>query len=107
MDNNNFEVADYYLTSPHKKARDFRKNTSYRKMLQLALKSSIKANDIYQKTSVAEGKKERGRTIGTMIKNLARWGFLIKAGSRDKLYRQEYFSLNENLREEIRRLVEG
>jgi len=99
-------VAEYYLTSPHKKASDFRKDTGYKGILKLALQTNLKANDIYQKTNVAEGKKQRGRIIGTMLKNLVKWGFLVKAGERDALYRQEIFSLNEPLRERIRLLTE-
>lgn len=101
-----FEVAEYYLTSPHKKAREFRKDVGYKDILRLALQTSVKANDVYQRTNVAENKKQRGRTIGTMLKNLVKWGFLVKAGQRDKLYRQELFSLNEELRKQIRLFVE-
>jgi hypothetical protein len=99
-------VAEYYLTSPHKKAKDFRKDTDYKSILKLALQGQVQANDVYQKTNVAEGKKERGRVIGTMLKNLVKWGFLVKTGKKDPLYRQEIFSLNESLRKQIRLLVE-
>ena len=99
-------VAEYYLTSPHKKAKDFRKDVGYKSILRLALQGRLQANDIYQKTNVAEGKKERGRIIGTMLKNLVKWGFLVKTGERDALYRQEIFSLNEPLRERVRLLTE-
>lgn len=101
------EIANYYLTSPHQKANDFRNNDNYRKILSLSLKDNIKADDVYQKTSVAEGEKQRGRIIGTMLKNLVHWGFLKKTGEIDPLYRQEYFSLNENLRSEIGKFVDG
>lgn len=101
------KAAKYYLTSPHQKAKDFRDNDDYKQILSLALKGNIKADDVYQNTSVAEGKKQRGRTIGTMLKNLVKWGFLVKTGERDTLYRQEIFSLNESLREKIRLLVEN
>ncbi len=100
-------TVQYYLKSPQKKAKDFRHNNAYKKILTLALQNQVKTDDIYQKTDVAEGRKERGRIIGTMIKNLVQWGFLSKTGNMDKLYRQEIFSLNETFREEIRRLVEG
>lgn len=100
-------VAEYYLSSPHKKAKDFRRDAGYKSILKLALQDQLQANDIYQKTNVAEGKKERGRVIGTMLKNLVKWDFLVKTGERDVLYRQEIFSLNESLREKIRLLVEG
>lgn len=96
------EVARYYLTSPHQKAKDFRNSSSYKQILSLALKDRIKANDIYQNTSVAEGEKQRGRVIGTLLKNLVHWGFLVKTGETDPLYRQEYFSLNDQLRSEVR-----
>ncbi|OQX51244.1 hypothetical protein B5M47_01670 [candidate division CPR3 bacterium 4484_211] len=99
-------VAQYYLTSPHKKAKDFRSNNNYKQILALALKDKIKANDVYQNTSVAEGEKQRGRVIGTMLKNLVKWGFLVKTGEKDSLYRQEIFSLNESLRRRIQMLVE-
>jgi len=99
-------VAEYYLTSPHKKAKDFRRDVGYKSILRLALQGQIQSNDIYQKTSVAEGEKQRGRVIGAMLKNLVRWGFLVKTGKRDSLYRQEVFSLNESLRKQIRLLVE-
>lgn len=101
------KVAKYYLTSPHKKAKKFRGNDHYKQILFLALKGNIEANDIYQGTSVAEGEKQRGRIIGTMLKNLVHWGFLEKTGEIDLLYRQEYFSLNEKLRSEIKQFVEG
>ena len=101
------EVAKYYLTSPHQKAKDFRDNDNYKQILSLALKANIKANDVYQNTSVAEGEKQRGRIIGTMLKNLVHWGFLEKTGDIDPLYRQENFFLNEKLRSEIRQLIEG
>lgn len=100
------EVAKYYLTSPHQKAKDFRDSNDYKQILSLILKGKIKANDVYQNTSVAEGKKQRGRIIGTMLKNLVQWGFLVKTGEIDPLYRQEYFSLNEKLRSEIRQFIE-
>jgi len=103
----NFEIANYYLTSPHKKAKDFRSSGDYKSILKLALQGDIKANNIYQHTSVAEGKEQRGRIIGTMLKNLVHWGFLIKTGKHDPLYRQDIFSLNEPLREQARLLVEG
>lgn len=106
MNKNNNATAEYYLTSPHKKARDFRKNADYKNILKLALQGRLQANDIYQKTNVAEGKKHRGRVIGTMLKNLVKWGFLFKTGKRNVLYRQEIFSLNESLCERIRILVE-
>lgn len=99
-------VAEYYLSSPHKKAKDFRKDPDYKGILKLALRGQLQANDVYQKTNVAEGKRQRGRIIGTMLKNLVKWGFLTKTGERDSLYRQEIFSLNEQLRERIRLLVE-
>jgi len=99
------EVAKYYLTSPHQKAKDFRNSKDYRQILSLALKNNIKANDVYQNTTVAKGKKQRGRIIGTMLKNLVRWGFLEKTGKTDPLYRQEYFSLNEKLRSEVKKFV--
>jgi len=99
-------VAEYYLISPHKKAKDFRNNNDYKQILSLALKDNIKANDVYQNTSVAEGEKQRGRVIGTMLKNLVHWGFLIKTGEIDSLYRQEIFSLNNSLRKQIQVLVE-
>lgn len=99
-------VAEYYLTGPHKKAKDFRKDADYKAILKLALQGQLQANDVYQKTNVAEGKKERGRVIGTMLKNLVKWGFLVKTGERDSLYRQEIFSLNESLRKQTRLLVE-
>lgn len=101
------EVANYYLTSPHQKAKDFRGNANYKQILLLALQGKIKSNDVYQNTSVAEGEKQRGRIIGTMLKNLVHWEFLEKDGKIDPLYRQEYFSLNERLRSEIRQLVGG
>lgn len=104
---NTLDFANYYLTSPHKKARDFRKDQEYQAILRLALQHPFKANDVYQKTNVAEGKKERGRIIGTMLKNLVLWGFLKKLGEKDPLYRQEYFTFNEDLRSEIRQFVEG
>lgn len=104
--NSSFRIAEYYLTSPHKKAKDFRKDSDYKNILKLALQGQLQANDIYQKTNVAEGKKQRGRVIGTMLKNLVRWGFLVKTGRKDALYRQEIFSLNESLRKKIRLLVE-
>ena len=100
------KTAEYYLTSPHKKAKDFRKDNEYKSILKLALQDQLQANDIYQKTNVAERKKQRGRVIGTMLKNLVKWGFLVKTGERDSLYRQEIFSLNELLRKQIRLLVE-
>lgn len=100
------EVAKYYLTSPHQKAKDFRDSLDYKQILSLALKGKIKANDVYQNTSVAEGEKQRGRVIGTLLKNLVHWGFLHKTGEKDPLYRQEYFTLNEELRSEIRHLIE-
>lgn len=106
MNEKNFAVAEYYLTSPHKKAKDFRKDADYNNILKLALQGQLQANDIYQKTSVAEGKKQRGRVIGTMLKNLVKWCFLVKTGEKDALYRQEIFSLNESLREKIRLLIE-
>lgn len=98
--------SEYYLTSPHKKAKEFRRNKDYKKILSLALESSVKVNDIYQSTNVAEGKEHRGRVIGTLIKNLVQWGFLIKIGQKDKLYRQELFSINEPLRNRIRLFTE-
>lgn len=104
--NNNNKVAEYYLTSPHKKAKDFRKDPDYKSILKLALQGNLQANDVYQKTNVAEGKRQRGRVIGTMLKNLVKWGFLIKTGEKDALYRQEIFSLNKSLRKQIRLLVE-
>lgn len=107
MINEKNAVAEYYLTSPHKKAKDFRKDVDYQSILSLALQGQLQANDVYQKTNVAEGKKERGRIIGTMLKNLVKWGFLIKTGEKDALYRQEIFSFNESLRERIRLLVEA
>ena len=100
-------IAEYYLTSPHKKALGFRKNNNYKKILQLALQSPIKANDVYQKTNVAEAVKVRGRVIGTMLKNLVKWEFLVKTGDKDSLYRQEIFKINEALRERVRLFVEG
>jgi len=100
-------TAEYYLTSPHKKAVNFRKDVNYKSILRLALQEQIQANDIYQKTNVAEGKKQRGRIIGTMLKNLIKWGFLVKTGKRDTLYRQEILSLNETLRKQIRLLTEA
>jgi len=99
------EVAKYYLTSPHQKAKDFRNSRDYKQILSLALKGNIKANDVYQNTSVAKGKKQRGRIIGTLLKNLVHWGFLLKTGDTDSLYRQEYFSLNDKLRTEIKEFV--
>ena len=104
--NNDNKVAEYYLTSPHKKAKDFRKDANYQGILKLALQGHLQANDIYQKTNVAEGKKQRGRIIGTMLKNLVKWSFLVKTGEKDSLYRQEIFSLNESLRKQTRLLVE-
>lgn len=104
---NKLELAKYYLTSPHQRAKDFRNSTDYKQILSLALKDKIKANDVYQNTSVAEKEKHRGRTIGTMIKNLVFWGFINKTGEVDPLYRQEYFILNEELRSEIRLFVEN
>ena len=104
--NNKLKVAKYYLTSPQQKAEDFRNNNNYKKILSLSLKNKIKADDVYQETKVAEGEKQRGRIIGTMLKNLVLWGFLVKTGDIDHLYRQEYFSLNENLRTKIRQFVE-
>lgn len=104
--NNKLEVAKYYLTSPHQKAKDFRNSKNYKQILSLALKGNIKANDVYQNTTVAKGKKQRGRVIGTMLKNLVKWGFLVKTGEKDALYRQEVFSLNEKLHSEIRKFVE-
>lgn len=106
MKQKDLAVSEYYLTSPHKKARNFRKDKDYKSTLRLALQGFIKSNDVYQKTAVAEGKRERGRIIGTMLKNLVQWGFLLKTGEKDALYRQEIFSLNESLREKIRLLVE-
>lgn len=99
-------VAEYYLTSSHKKAQDFRKNSAYKKILNFAFKGKFKVNDIYQKTDVVEGKKERGRIIGTMIKNLVTWGFLVKTGEKDYLYRQEFFTLNDSLKQQVRRFIE-
>ena len=99
------DVAEYYLTSPHKKARDFRKNAGYKAILKLALQDQIQANDIYQKSNVVEGRKQRGRIIGTMLKNLVKWGFLVKTGKKNHIYRQEIFCLNESLRKQIRLLV--
>lgn len=104
--NDKIKVATYYLTSPQKKAKDFRDNTDYKQILSIALKEKIKADDVYQNTSVAEGEKQRGRIIGTMLKNLVHWGFLLKTGEIDPLYRQEYFSMNEKLRSEIRKYIE-
>lgn len=106
MKNDN-RVAEYYLTSPHKKAKDFRKDTDYKSILKLALQGHLQANDVYQKTNVAEGKKQRGRVIGTMLKNLVKWGFLKKTGERDKLYRQDIFILNSDLSDRIRLFVDG
>lgn len=103
----NPDYVNYYLTSPHQKARGFRKNDGYKNILRLALQGSFKTNDIYQKTDVAEGKKQRGRIIGTMLKNLVQWGFLVKSGKKDSLYRQEIFSINEPLREKVRLFAEG
>ena len=99
--------AEYYLYSPHKRAKDFRNDTDYKTILQLALSGPIKTIDVYQNTNAAEGKNERGRVIGTKLKNLVQWGFLIKTGDMDPIYRQESFLLNERLRKEIRHLVEG
>ncbi|MBI4079362.1 MAG: hypothetical protein HY429_03645 [Candidatus Levybacteria bacterium] len=104
MQNTNY--IDYYLSSPQQRAKDFRKDSSYKNILKLALQGSIKANDVYQKTNVAEGKKERGRIIGTKMKNLVHWGFLVKTGQVDSLYRQEIFKLNESIRERIRLFTE-
>lgn len=102
----NLAAANYYLTSSHKKAREFRNNLNYKKILKFALVGVFKTDDIYQKTDVAANKKERGRVIGTLIKNLIQWGFLVKTGEIDKLYRQETFSLNEALRERIINFIE-
>lgn len=102
----NTDYIDYYLSSPHQRAKDFRKDSGYKSILKLALQGPIKANDVYQKTDVAEGKKERGRIIGTKMKNLVQWGFLIKTGQVDSLYRQEIFKINEAIRERIRLFVE-
>lgn len=103
----NINYSSYYLNSHHKKAREFRKNRDYRGILDLALRSKVfKVDDIYQETSVSEGKKERGRIIGTMLKNLIHWGFIIKTGEKDNISRQEYFKINESLRKDIRKLIE-
>jgi len=66
----------------------------------------MEKNDVYQNTSVAEGERQRGRVVRTLLKNLVHWGFLVKTGDTDSLYRQNIF-INEKVRSEIRILVEG